>query len=94
MNVCVEVEFTGKGKTISRFCADGVQFWEGVMLEVSEDEADKWIPDFDNLPVQTTYVDPEFIETMWEICIHYEYVLQDYDTLETVPDRLKIITQT
>ena len=94
MNVRVEGEFTGEGKLISRFCADGVQFWEGVMLEVGEDEAAKWISKFDNLPVQTTYVDPDFIEIMWEICIHYGYVSQDYDALETVPDRLKIITKT
>ena len=93
MKLRVEGEFTGEGKAILHFCADGVKFWEGVMLEVSEDEATKWIPNFDNLPVQTTYVDPEFIEFMWEICIYYGYVSQDYDTLETVPDRLKIITQ-
>ena len=50
MNVHVQVEFTAKGKTISRFRADGVQFWEGVMIEVSEEELGKWIPKFDNLP--------------------------------------------
>ena len=87
MKVHVEVEFTAKGKTISRFRADGVPFWEGVMIEVSEEERDKWIPKFDNLPTEITYVYPNFIETMWEICIHYGHVLPDYDTLETVPDQ-------
>ena len=93
MKLRVEGEFTGEGKSILRFCADGVKFWENVMFEASEDEAAKWIPNFDHLPVQTTYVDPEFIELIWEICIYFKYVSQDYDTLETVPDRLKITTQ-
>ena len=94
MNAHVEVEFTAKGKTIARFRADGVRFWEGVIREVSEEEGDKWIPKFDNLPSEITYVDPNFVETLWEICIFDEYVSQDYDTLETVPDLLKIMTKT
>ena len=94
MNAHVEVQFTAKGKTITRFRADGVPFWEGVMIEVSEEELKTHVPKINNLPTQTTYVEPNFIETMWEICIHYGDVLQDYDTLETVPDQLKIITKT
>ena len=93
MSARVKGEFTDEGKEILRFCLDAVKFWETVMMEVSEDEATKWIPDFDNSPVEITYVDPEFIEFMWEICKYFEYDLQNYDTLETVPDRLKIITK-
>ena len=80
MNVHVEVEFTGEGKSISRFCADGVPFWEGVMLEVSEEELKTYVPKINNLPTEITYVNPNFIETMWEICIHYGYVSEDYTT--------------
>ena len=94
MDVHVEVEFTAEAKTTSHFRADGVQFWEGVMIEVSEEELKTYVPDFETLPVQNSYVDPNFIETMWEICVHYGYVSQDYDTLETSPDLLKINTQT
>ena len=94
MDVHVEVELTAKGKTISRFRADGVQFWDDVMIEVSEEELKTYVPDFKTLPAQITYVDPEFIETMWEICVHYGHVSQDYDTLETAADLLKINTRT
>ena len=86
----VEVLFTAEGKTISHFRADALEFWEGVMVEVSEEELARCIPDFDELPFQITCTDPNFIETMWEICVHYEYVSQDYDKLETSPDVLTI----
>ena len=69
---------------------DGLEFWEGVMNELIEKESEKFIPDFDELPFQKTYTDPNFIETMWHICILYEYVSQHYDTVETSPDLLKI----
>ena len=57
----VEVVFTAEGKTISRFRVNGVEFWEGVMYELTEEESEKWIPDFDELPFQKTYTDPNFI---------------------------------
>ena len=81
-----EVAITSMGKMISRFRVDGLEFWEGVMNELIEEEWEKWIPDFDELPFQKTYTDPNFIETMWHICVLYEYVSQHYDTLETSPD--------
>ena len=75
---------------ISHFRVDGLEFWEGVMNELIEKKSEKFIPDFDELPFQITYTDPNFIETMWHICVLYEYVLQHYDTVETSPDLLKI----
>ena len=60
----VEVVFTTEDKTISHFCMDGLEFWEGVMHEFTEEELEKWIPDFDELPIQNVYTDPNFIETM------------------------------
>ena len=60
----VEVVFTAEGKTISHFRVDGLKFWEGVMYEFTEEESEKWIPDFDELPVQNIYTDPDFIEKM------------------------------
>ena len=61
---------------ISHFRVDGLELWEGVMNELIEEESGKWIPDFDELPFQKTYTDPNFIETMWHICVLYEYVTQ------------------
>ena len=43
MDVHVEVEFTAEGKTISHLRADGVQFWVGVMIEVSEEELKTYV---------------------------------------------------
>ena len=75
---------------ISHFRVDSLEFWEGVMNELIEKESEKFIPDFDELPFQKTYTDPNFIETMWHICVLYEYVSQHYDTVETSSDLLKI----
>ena len=60
------------------------------MCELSEEELGKWVPNFDELPFRKIYTDPNFIETMWHICVLYEYVSQHYETLETSLDLLKI----
>ena len=86
----VGVVFMLEGKTISYFLLNALKFWEGVMCELTEEELAKWVPDFGNLPIQNIHTDPNFIETMWHICVHYGYVSQDYDTLEKSPDLLKI----
>ena len=75
---------------ISHFRVDGLEFWEGVMNELIEKESEKFIPGFDELAFQITYTDPNFIETMWHICVLYEYVSQHYDPVETSSDLLKI----
>ena len=86
----VEVVFTFEGKTVSYFLVNALKFWEGVMCEFAEEELAKWVPDFGNLPTPGIYTDPNFIEEMWHICVHYGYVSQDDDALEKFPDLLKI----
>ena len=51
-----------------------------IIRELTTEELKKWIPSFSSS--EKTYTDKEFIEKVWRICIHYGYILENYDVTE------------
>ena len=77
----VEVMLTAEGKRISRFRVDAVEFWEGVMYELTEEESEKWIPDFDDIPFQ---------KPLSEGCGTFAYFANTFRSITTHWKRLRI----
>ena len=70
------VVFMTKNKVVLRITIGVIDFYCKIIRELTMEELKKWIPSFSS-------TDKEFIEKVWRICVHFGYILENYDFTES-----------
>ena len=76
----IDVVFMTKNKVVLRITMGVTDFYCKNICELTTEELKKWIPSFSGS--EKTYTDKVFIEKVWRICVHYGYILGNYDVTE------------
>ena len=79
------VVFMTKNEVVLRITIDVTDFYCKITRELTMAELKKWIPSLSG-------TDKKFIEKVWRICVHYGYILENYDVTES--DKMKFDLQT
>ena len=69
-----------KNEVVLRITKGVTNFYCKIIRELIMEELKKWIPSFSGS--EKTYTDKDFIEKVWRICVHYGYILENYDVTE------------
>ena len=76
----IDVVFITKNEVLLRITMDVTSFYCKIIREMTTEELKKWISSFSGS--EKTYTDKKFIEKVWRICVHYGYILENYDVTE------------
>ena len=76
----IDVVFMTKNEVVLCITMGVASFYCKSIRELTTEELKKWIPSVSGN--EKTYTDKEFIEKVWRICVHYGYILENYDVTE------------
>jgi hypothetical protein len=62
--------------------------FDGVIFEdITDEEVDKWFPNGEECK---TYDDKKFIDKVWDGCVQWGYISEEYDILGRFLDEIEI----
>ena len=66
-------------------------FEKKILDEISKEEQEKWIFEYDDNDIEKTFTDQKFIEKVWYACVHHGYISEDYDVMGKLLDTMRIV---
>ena len=86
----INILFIQNNKAVLRVNMGCSSLYCKILSELSHQEFEKWLPDFD-ASEDMTFSDTEFIERVWNACVMHGYISEDYDILGKFLDKMEII---
>ena len=62
-----------------------------ILDEMSIEEQEKWIFEYDDNDIEKTFTDQKFIEKVWYACVRHGYIAEDYDVMGKLLDTMRIV---
>ena len=83
----IDIVFKDRNKLVLCINMTFSSFWCKILSEFTEEEQEKWIPILDE---DETFTNKEFIERVWNSCVWYRYISEDYDIMGKFLDEMII----
>ena len=88
----IDLVFLANNKVVARVNMCASNFGNKILDTFTEEELETIAPvSQSDETADETYTCTEFIERVWDACVRYGYISNDYDVLGKFLDRLKIV---
>ena len=87
----IDILFIAKNKLVLRVNMCFSNFERKILDEISIEEQEKWIFEYDDNDIEKTFTDQKFIEKVWYSCVRHGYIAEDYDIMGKLVDTMKTI---
>ena len=87
--MAIGILFLKGDEPIARVVVSCREFDTEILSNISDEEYKKWFPDFDDNDEQMV-TDKECIIKVWNSCINYDYISEDFDIFCNYIDKMQI----
>ena len=87
--MAIGIIFLQGDEVIAKVVMSRNEFDDEILSNISDEEYEKWFPDFDVKDEQMV-ADKECIIKVWNYCINYDHIPEDFATLSNYIDKMKV----